>query len=49
MNLDMVIEYFASDVHDDINKLINDIISVSRDSIVLYSKTFNEVYEDIDI
>lgn len=47
MNLDMVIEYFASDVHDDVNKLINDIVSVSRDSIVLHSKTFSEIYQDI--
>ena len=47
MNLDMVIEYFASDVHDDVNKLINDIISVSKDSIVLHSKTFSEIYQDI--
>ena len=47
MNLDMVIEYFASDVHDDVNKLINNIVSVSRDSIVLHSKTFSEIYQDI--
>lgn len=47
MNLDMVIEYFSSDVHDDVNKLINDIVSVSKDSIVLHSKIFSEIYQDI--
>lgn len=49
MNLDMVIEYFASDVHDDIHKLIEDIVSVSRDSIVLHSKKVRDLYEDIEI
>ncbi|WP_020004510.1 PTS sugar transporter subunit IIA [Brachyspira innocens] len=48
VNLDMVIEYFSSDMHDNTKKLIDELISVSRDSITLYSKNENEIYKDID-
>lgn len=48
MNLDMVIEYFSSDMHDNNKKLIDELISVSKDSITLYSKNENEIYKDID-
>lgn len=48
MNLDMVIEYFSSDMHDNTKKLIDELISVSKDSITLYSKNENEIYKDID-
>ncbi|MDO6994155.1 PTS sugar transporter subunit IIA [Brachyspira innocens] len=48
VNLDMVIEYFSSDMHDNTKKLIDELISVSKDSITLYSKNENEIYKDID-
>lgn len=47
MNLDMVLEYFSSDSDD--NKLIDELISVSKDSITLYKKNDNDVYQDIDL
>ena len=47
MNLDMVVEYFSSDSDD--NKLIDELISVSKDSITLYKKNDNDVYQDIDL
>ena len=49
MNLDMVIEYFSSDLHHNISKFIDEIISVSKDSIALYTKNESEIYADIDI
>ncbi|MCZ9870674.1 PTS sugar transporter subunit IIA [Brachyspira hyodysenteriae] len=49
MNLDMVIEYFSSDLDYNIKKFIDEIISVSKDSIALYSKNEAEIYADIDI
>ncbi|ANN63551.1 PTS sugar transporter subunit IIA [Brachyspira hyodysenteriae] len=49
MNLDMVIEYFSSDLYYNTKKFIDEIISVSKDSIALYSKNESEIYADIDI
>ena len=49
MNLDMVIEYFSSDLHHNISKFIDEIISVSKDSIALYTKNESDMYADIDI
>ncbi|ASJ21602.1 PTS sugar transporter subunit IIA [Brachyspira hampsonii] len=49
MNLDMVLEYFSSDLDYNTKKFIDEIISVSKDSIALYSKNEFEIYADIDI
>ena len=49
MNLDMVLEYFSSDLDYNLQKFIDEIISVSKDSIALYSKNESEIYADIDI
>ncbi|OEJ13941.1 PTS sugar transporter subunit IIA [Brachyspira hampsonii] len=49
MNLDMVLEYFSSDLDYNIKKFIDEIISVSKDSIALYSKNEYEIYADIDL
>ncbi|ACN84365.1 PTS sugar transporter subunit IIA [Brachyspira hyodysenteriae] len=49
MNLDMVLEYFSSDLYYNTKKFIDEIISVSKDSIALYSKNESEIYADIDI
>lgn len=49
MNLDMVIEYFSSDIYHNMKKFIDEIISVSKDSITLYSKNNFDMYDDIDI
>ena len=49
MNLDMVIEYFSSNISDNCDKLIEDIINVSRDSIILYSKNDDNEYPDVEI
>lgn len=49
MNLDMVLEYFSSDLDYNISKFIDEIISVSKDSIALYTKNESEIYADIDI
>lgn len=47
MNLDMVLEYFSSDYTG--KKLIDELISVAKDSITLYKKNDNDVYQDIDL
>ncbi|EKV58339.1 PTS sugar transporter subunit IIA [Brachyspira hampsonii] len=49
MNLDMVLEYFSSDLDYNMKKFIDEIISVSKDSIALYSKNEYEIYADIDL
>lgn len=47
MNLDMVIEYFSSDMNGNVKKFIEEIISVAKDSINLYSKNDKELYNDM--
>lgn len=49
MNLDMIIEYFTSDLYYNSKKFIDEIISVSKDSISLYSKNEYELYADINL
>ena len=45
----MIIEYFTSDLYYNSKKFIDEIISVSKDSISLYSKNEYELYADINL